>query len=538
MESRFSYNSFFYNDYDIDGSGYNETNKDNLTPEQIAAYQKNYVESESIFKTVEANEKLFNRIIKDISFQDHSDEVRALIKKEYEKSLRLLIVNTSSSNRRLDIKKYKDALDASSGMAAANEAAYSEQKNKDYWEKTTAFFAKLYTSFNNLIEFHPSQFFDFLGTLNLYRLSYVFSRLSWKNLWLFFKSLNFLDINDKLRGHFINIAMMDYPTTVFNLASVFIFVARLLVEAATILKHWIKPTVAEQGFSWSSRIYIEWVRKYARILNDIVWAVINAVTNFPLHFGIAIPVASWILAGFLFFDIGLLSYQLYGEESDYKERKAWAEDQKSIMNGKKLDFSHDEEYAQKVLAKNKPIYSFMLDLLDKEAQICLAETRAIVGLCIFATVLFVASLACCITMSSPLVLPICFFVCVFSVAMIISRGKFGEIFSARKTKELDTSGKYKDERNEAIQKAQWDFAKSFAINLFAPMIIIGLFTVHWPTAIAAIVVYLAVMNINFTNDKKDVKNIKADVLTKSANHDDDALITVHEEELPSSCCIC
>jgi hypothetical protein len=533
METRAAYNKFFYQEYQTDHLKQNPQDEADLCVKEKEDLKNNYVHSQSIFSEVEFDYNLFAAMQDDAAFKLLDKETKKLIKEHFEKSARLLLVNSTSANRRAKRDGYQKALDKSMLPKAAND----DFARESYWTRIKNYFKSLQESFYKFLEFHPSSFLGLIGVLNLYRLSYIFSRLSWKTLWLYFKSIEWLSLHDRLYGYFINIAMMDYPTPVFHLLSIFTFVARVIVDGLTTARHAILPTLAERGLSLYKRLQIEWNECYTRVMNDGWWILINGLTNFPQLFNIPVPVASWILAGCLFFDVLFLSYQLHHEKLKFKARMVWFEEQLSILDNN-YDGQETTELTmmRETLTKNKQSYTMMFNLMLKQSEYMLAGVRAMFGVYIGATLLFITSVSLVLTLSSPLVMPLGFFACVFAVAGVLSGGKFGALISARLARSKNSgeeSQDISDIRHAKVNDAWESFGLTFAETLIMPMLIIGLFTIHWPSAIALAVLYVAAKNISFpTSNKKPVEEGLSDGNEIPLLDSGTAIVQTTGQELP------
>ncbi len=197
-----------------------------------------------------------------------------------------------------------------------------------------------------------------------------------------------------------------------------------------------------------------------------------------------------------------------------------------------------------------------------------SDTRATYIFCVAAAILLVASFALFLAfMASPLAAPLCFFGCAFAVAMYINCGKVGAVARARHERNLSldnpNTGKSLDEskffvtldvaegsKAEAIkaeyqkarQKAYYAKIKSLALGftevLLISAVLIALYAINWPAALALTLTYIVVKSIDFKKAKskffpaaKDEKDnnqsptSKVDASTTSANtsniHSDD-----------------
>ncbi len=451
--------------------------------------KENYKQSEMLYSEALLDSDLLTRVINDPGSNAFSDQTKKLILESKLKTLKPLMVNASSATREAELQGYEEEFEQ-----YTKKLQVINSRNKNPEDKTKALLdtntnkeenkKKVESIFQAIIDFlkylfilSPLALVRWIGERNLNRLSLTFSRISLKNLLTYLKSLGVLDKGSKLHGIFINIAMLDYPATVFSLLSVFIFMAKLLVNITLPFKHLFAPTSrAELAFGWWTRAKMEVMRVWDIYANDIFWMVFNGITNFPLVVGLSIPVANWILAGALFFDIAVLGRVLYLEDKKLANEIAWLNQQITLAKTNN-NLPHQEMYTA----------------MRSQAEISRVGIRATLIACIIATALFIASLALIFTLATPLMAPIGFFACVVAVAVILSRKEIGKYAEAKASQSV-----YQDQyetkalRAENASKTGWQLAKSLTEHIVIPMIIMGLYTVSLPAAIAFTVLYVAI----------------------------------------------
>ncbi|MDA9271806.1 hypothetical protein N9Q05_00260 [bacterium] len=308
---------------------------------------------------------------------------------------------------------------------------------------------------------------DWLGFLNVYRLHIVFSRLTWKQIWLLGRAFNWLDKSDKLGGVLpINIGMMDAPTAVFNVLSITFFASRFMVNFAMILKHTVAPEGEEENVPRAERFWREVKKRHWIMVNDLIWAIVNGLTNYAFYFNILSSTAGWILAAFLVFDLLWLVYRVYLEEQNYFSMKERYDHELSLIT--------DESSIDWILLKKQ-----LLQLSNNRY-----ETNSTLYFAMGAAFLIMASFAAALLITSPLALPICFFFCTVAVSMYMSSGKFGTYMKERMICNRDQTDP--KAQSEALSNFVWTMVKSTLM----PLIIIGLFTISWQAAIVMTVLYI------------------------------------------------
>jgi len=370
--------------------------------------------------------------------------------------------------------------------------AREAHKDLTWYSVLQRWYKQLEQSFIELTErLHPDILIQSLGIINLYRVMIVFCRLSWKNFWLFGQAAGWLDYMGNISTFHIDIAIMDAPTSIFNLLSVFLFMARFLIDSAMIVRHVFFPTDAERGISWQERFRIEWAKRYTRIVNDIAWMIFNALTNYAIYFHISVPVAGWLLAGFLFFDVGFLAYRLFHLEKDCDEKE---QQLRALQTG---EGENSDQSLQTMM-------TLQLDQLHYRR----AALRGEFGFYIGAALLFAASYILVLSLSAPLALPVCFLGCVLAMAMYLSGESFGMVIRAQAEYQhvLGQDGSSVERQAEkalAVREAWLHFAFTLTENIVIPVLIIGLFTINWPAAIALTVLYIAYKQIDFKKKADD-----------------------------------
>ncbi|MDP3562103.1 MAG: hypothetical protein Q8R83_08005 [Legionellaceae bacterium] len=584
-----------YKDYKTNlASRYQPAQKINYsgTPKERAAQwnqsseQDFYAYSSLIRSEIQLDFEILQKMIADKeSFNQLSSDAQMRIKYYYYDYALLLLDDARIPNHRADVKKYQKIIDDYNAELALTQKKSAEISNKlieqnskdqsDSQQKAEpTWFDKIINALKELAEFHPSVIIDWISYFNMYRLMVVFCRLTWKQLWVLGRALGWLDKYDNLFGMHVDIGLIDAPTNVFNGLSVFLFLGRLFFDLSEITRHFFFPTEGEKGVDSFERAQIEWNKRYARIVNDIAWALFNSLTNYAIYFGIPIPVAGWLLVGFLFFDIALLAYQLHVEN-------------------KKQSVKKQALTADLAIAGNNEDKAFIY-LQLKQLEYRRVEIRAKFIFYMAAASLLVLGFILSLSLTAlPVSWPICFFLCVCGIGMYLSAGQFSAAVRASKEREsnplldmsllqsnpsendikqvlsldkmllveslneqgeqsyqigFNKSGQYQqmlitddklltllkayDAKNpehinaieqllsslgatrrfsDARLKAERAAWKGFAFNLvveniIVPMVIVGLFTVCWPAALALTVLYIGIKHGNLSQLSKDVGN--------------------------------
>lgn len=474
----------------------------------IVKAKEAYKLSQRDYSVLKRDNSLIAGAVADPVFKHRSEANKSVFYEDRQKTLEKLLVNSTTADRYIETKNYNKQLQnvKDARLAAGFLVQIQKEKSKKAADaqKSRTIIDKFNDFLKNLFILNPTAFMKWVGTINLYRLSWTFSRISIKNLLLYLQSIGVLDQNGSVYGVSFNTKILDAPNTVFNYLSVYLFLAKIMVNISLPFKHAFAPTnEAEKGIDWWTRFKIELNREWVNFLNDSWWVMLNAVTNFPKAFGLSIPVAGWILTGALFFDATLLVAVSYYEEKEIAEKISWL---------KRQIESKDPAVQQHI-----PLFKSML----KQAEIQREGFRTLIKLILFATALFVASLALTLSLASPIVAPVGFLACVIAVAFILSREEAAAVAEARAARYYDANKveeQYKDaeeiqimkehgseikaELKKSEEEAWKTFGLNFAEHVFVPMIIVGVYTICWPAAIVLTIMYVACKCIDFQGHKE------------------------------------
>lgn len=530
---KFFYESVYGEDFNSKIGAHCIRSGANILSEDLERAKNEYKKSQEQYSENSRDNRLLAGAMQDPTFKYYTNETKILFCKARIRVLEKLLVNSVTANRSGETEQYNEQmlwvrevlanLEKSEGEenpSSQKEAAAKKEHNlvEDIIKETAAYLKDMFT-------FNPTAFIRWAGTINLYRMSYTFSRISLKNTLLYLQSLGIIDQNGNLNGVSFNIGIIDAPNDVFNHLSVCLFLARISVMLFEILQHTFAPTnEAEKAFHGWDRFKIEVGREWSNLCNDSWWVFINAITNFPQTFHL-VPIAGWVLTGALFFDVGLLLTMSYYEEQEVAAKIQWLEEQIRI-----------EVPAAR---ENRAVFSAML----RQAKIQHTGFRAMIGVVIFATVLFIVSLTLTLSLTSPLVVPIGFFVCIVAAALIFSRGNIQQIAQLRAelrdvnlipdehevedqsliNHESDVLINIKIEHKNQIshelsakEAEAWSaFALTFAEHVFVPIIIVGMYTLCWPAAVVLTAIYVIHKCVGSSvpnGNKKDPDDDSASVL--------------------------
>lgn len=311
------------------------------------------------------------------------------------------------------------------------------------------------------IPFNLSKLHGFVSKVNIHRLSTRFTLLTLKLSLLSAAEFRLLGSLEWLLGRPLNLAILDYPLGVYNALSVGLFALRFLVDVIDILQH----TFNGPKETRMDRFY-EGIKKYHYFMvNDLIWGIVNALSNYAAYFRIPPAVPNMLMLGFTVFDIVWLNYALYAENLDYSTKKS--EYQGNSVKLEKLERDHE---------KKKSAFLFYI------AAACLMLGA------------FTAAFLLC----PPALLPLCFLVCNVAIGMYLSGDQYGAAKEAELILKQQTEKGFDTVNEQKAVSAAWnDLSFTMAKNIIMPFIIIGAFTVSVPAGILLTVAYIAYENDYF-----------------------------------------
>lgn len=345
------------------------------------------------------------------------------------------------------------------------------------------------------ITLHASKLRSKIGLLNVYRIYWIFCRLTLTTGFAIARDAHLIDELNRLFDLQINvdniIQTMEAPNAILRVFSVGFFAARFMINAGMLVKHVLVPSKKEQSKSMTERFTSELWKRHADLLNDIVWGTVNGLSNYAEVFHISAPVAGWLTAGFLLFDVSLLLWRRKLLEDDYLLKKA--------------ELRADLRYWQDRLEKDgspasKAHYKVVLEQLT-ELEITWNSTSS--------TYLFNVAAACCLALgfsASMLLTPAIFVMasyalCSIGVAMYLSADTFGRFRESSLRLEqanVDNAGE-SNEKNTLInykntladyEANRNEFIYTMVKNIVLPGLLITTLAVCWQAALVMTAMYL------------------------------------------------
>lgn len=324
------------------------------------------------------------------------------------------------------------------------------------------------------LPFSSARLRDTAAKATMQRISTRFTMLTLKELLLMARQYHLLDMFEKLFGRSVNIDILDAPLGIYNALSVGIFTIRFSINMAMLLKHVFNPVGPENELTMIERLCVELKKRHYQLVNDFVWTIVNALTNYSAYFHIAAPLATTLMAGFLAFDASWLSFTLYLVELDYL---------------KKLN----EYQAYKTTLAPGSFQWLMANDQIEQLERSTEKMRMTLRFYIVAASLLVGSLTAAFLLVPAALVPVCFLVSNLAVAMYLS----GHLYGAYKEKclivEQNKVRKGFDlfKAPEDVKDAWDDLVLTMLKNTVVPFIIISAFTISVPAAVALTVAYVA-----------------------------------------------
>lgn len=347
-----------------------------------------------------------------------------------------------------------------------------------------------------------------LSFANICRLYWIFSRLMLTSAFQFARNIKVFDKLDAVLGIHVDadkiVAALNAPNNVFRGLSVGVFITRIIMNTASLLKHTFNKTATfeENAVNWVDRVWFELKKRHADYLNDIVWAVINGITNYNEFFHISAAAAGWITAGFLFFDVMLLAWRDHLAELDYIEKRTQYEIEMKTYDERLLLDPHSIfDLKQKALLEEQ-LHELML---FRAAQRDTGQFNILAALFLFSG--FTAALV-----FTPVgAMALCYAVSTLAAAMYLSDGAYhgyadasNRLIDARDFRLL--SGVELESYELAFAKARNEYYFTLLRNLILPALTVASFAIFWPAGIVVVVTYICIELVLANKKNKELNN--------------------------------
>lgn len=416
------------------------------------------------------------------------------------------------------------------------------------------FYDDLMQGFSQLCKAPVTFVLSKIGAFNLHRIYMVFCRLSVSQGLHFFRQANFLEKFETLLNKKIDedafIKKLESGNFIFNALSVGIFAVRFMINAAMLIKHTFLPSAQEKGFSNNSmkeRFLSEMYKRHASFLNDVAWGTVNALTNYPQLINITAPVANWLVAGFLVFDLCLILWQRHLAEKQFEAKNAqYSQDianysRQLEANSKRLSQGTQEEQVA-LFEQNKQLAE-LIALTEKqrrELEFAWHAKNASFMFDAAGAAFFVAGFTASFLLATPVAAMIAYAMCCLAVAMYMSDKAYGNWrekslrFQYAKDErlarpdQLDVLQKEEQKALQEYQAARREFAVAMVKNTLMPMLLMATVAICWQAALVLIVVYIGV-ELVLAYRKNQAKKAPLMVEKAKDNEKVPAELSVHQE---------
>ena len=333
---------------------------------------------------------------------------------------------------------------------------------------------------------HTSKMRDWIGFTNIYRIHFVFCRLSVKQSLLLARELQWLEKLDRLFGMHTNVdamvAIINAPAPVFNAMSVGLFAARFIINAGLLLKHTFSAAEKESSIDKIERFYQEIYARGCVMLNDVVWGSVNLLCNYAPLFNISAVTAGWLTAGFMFFDVSLLIFRRWLAEREYSLKKEQYEYELNNYNTLAAEALTPEDEANRKMLNEQLL----------QLEINWRATSATYLFNVAAAVLLMAGFSASMLFAAPAAIVACYFVCTVAVAMYLTADIYGKYKEKSLILQLQEFSDEK-EQNQALNtmlSARNEFIFAMAKTIIMPLLIVTAFAVCWQAALLLTAVYI------------------------------------------------
>lgn len=336
---------------------------------------------------------------------------------------------------------------------------------------------------------HLSRLKEVVGFSNLNRLYWVFCRLALVNSLRLVKDLQFLDKIEAVLNKKIDveafIKTFDRPNDVLRVFSVALFVIRIMMNLALLLKHTFFPAQQEKLLPRKERFLQEIYKRHPEFLNDLVWGMVNTLTNYPQVFHLANSLSPWVTVSFVFFDFALLLWRRHLAQHDYLAKKSQYHGELKYYSAKLI------EDITKTERLNYTVHVSILHEQLAELEITWQVKSSTLWFDASAALLLIAGFSASMLLTSPVWILISYTACMFAVAMYLSESAYAQYQD--KGLRLQQSEVNQEDSEKALsgyQLARNNFIETLLFNAFMPTLLLTTFAISWPAALVLAALYI------------------------------------------------
>lgn len=240
--------------------------------------------------------------------------------------------------------------------------------------------------------------------------------------------------------------------------------------------------VPEATSCWD-RFKFELYKRHCNFANDLVWATVNGITNFNYLFNISGPVAGYITAVFLVFDVCMTLYKCNLAKKEYLTKKA--------QYLQEIDDYNNPEKFRKMSCQEKMVHIEMLNKQLIELEINWRTKESTFYFVAAAAALLMMGFTAAMLLSPPVLVAGCFFACTIAVAMYLSAGAYSQYQEkSLYLEQAELTGKNLPVALKEYEAARNDFIFTMVKNTVMPIVLITTFAICWPAALALTAMYI------------------------------------------------
>lgn len=370
------------------------------------------------------------------------------------------------------------------------------------------------------VPFHVTSIRDQVNWINMYRIYWIFVRFTLTEALTVANNLHWIDKLDAALGTHTDLDKilkgLQVPTMAMNYLSVGLFAVRFLANMSMLIKHTFFPSEAEANTTMMERFTHEFNKRHWMFLNDLAWGTVNLATNFTELTKISGPVAFYIIAGFLVFDLAMILYKTHSDKKEYMLKKEHLLQQLR----KYSDPSNKKDSDSEKLA-HVTILAQQIAELDRSWNV----TESTLYFYTAAALTLGIGFSITLMVSSPILTVAFYFVALVGVAMYLS----ADIYGNYKDKSLLLESMAQEDENRAAAIKEYEIARnefifSMVKNTTVPLVLITTLIFSWPAAVALTAVYIGyeVYHAYGTySAKKEIAQLNADVSEAVVEDDED-----------------
>lgn len=372
---------------------------------------------------------------------------------------------------------------------------------------------------------------DKVGFYNIVRIYWVFCRLTFTNSLRLLRDVKILELLENAIGKNIDVdavvETLEAPNSIFRAFSVGFFLARLILNGLVAAKHMAGSSKEERTLPFKERFVLEMYKRHPVFLNDVVWAVVNGVTNYAQVFHISAAAAGWITAGFMVFDFALILWRRHLAEQEYLAKKAQYT----------AELAHCEHH------RDMERYALVVEQL-KNLEIHWQAKNSTFLFNATAALMLGAGFSASMLFTSPVLIVLSYAVCMVAVAMYLSDGAYNnykEKSLRLQQMQVEQQLEQAHEKNivgedlarvlKEYQAARNEFIFTMIKNTVMPTLILATFAVCWQAALVLIAVYAAYELWNAYCKKKGTPQ-EPDVFEMVPARNENSVVLIERDENP------